>query len=167
MTRRYWLLLTLTIFLALTLAACGGKGDKTSPTEEAAAPAAQATAPKTAAKTEPTAAPQKKACPRNLPTNPPKHPRRHPRMSRCPWRRVTRPGCGTSYRLTWHAEWKSADQGKEEQGSLDRTEEYTSDPKARHLSMTHPRFVRPRQDGAFVTWQIGDTSYMKSGEDEE
>ena len=45
MTRRYWLLLTLTIFLALALAACGGKGDKTAPTEEAAAPAAQATVP--------------------------------------------------------------------------------------------------------------------------
>ena len=44
----------------------------------------------------------------------------------------------TSYRLTWHAEWKSIDQGKEEQGTWDWTEEYTSDPKARHLSMLNP-----------------------------
>ena len=27
----------------------------------------------------------------------------------------------TSYRLTWHAKWKSTDQGKEEQGAWDWT----------------------------------------------
>ena len=58
MIRRYWLLLTLTIFLALTLAACGGKGDKTPPAEEDGCPGrAGDCADQSAAKTEPTAAP--------------------------------------------------------------------------------------------------------------
>ena len=57
MIRRYWLLLTLTIFLALALAACGDKGDNTSPAEETAAPAAQATVRSSAAEKKPTAAP--------------------------------------------------------------------------------------------------------------
>ena len=61
MTRRYWLLLTLTIFLALALAACGGKGDKTPPTEETAAPAAQATVRSSAAQKQPTAEPTMEA----------------------------------------------------------------------------------------------------------
>ena len=73
----------------------------------------------------------------------------------------------TSYRLTWHAEWKSTDQGKEEQGAWDWTEEYTSDPKAHHLSMSTPDSSDPAKTSAFEMWQIGDTSYMKSGEDEE
>ena len=73
----------------------------------------------------------------------------------------------SSYRLTWHAEWKSTDQGKEDQGAWDWTEEYTSDPKAHHLSMSTPDSTDPAKTGAFEMWQIGDTSYMKSGEDAE
>jgi predicted small lipoprotein YifL len=167
MTRRYWLLLTLTIFLALALAACGAKGDKTSPTEEAAAPAAQATAPKTAAKTEPTAAPQKKAAaePTAEPAEAPAATPEDEPLSLAS--RDTGLDALTSYRLTWHAEWKSTDQGKEEQGAWDWTEEYTSDPKAHHLTMSTPDSSDPGNTGAFEMWQIGDTSYMKSGEDDE
>jgi hypothetical protein len=167
MTRRYWLLLTLTILLALALAACGGRGDKTSPTEETAAPAAQATAPKTAAKTEPTAAPQKKAAaePTAEPAEAPAATPEDESLSLAS--RDTGLDALTSYRLTWHAEWKSLDQGKEEQGTWDWTEEYTSDPKARHLSMSIPDSSDTARTGAFEMWQIGDTSYMKSGEDAE
>ena len=168
MTRRYWLLLTLTILLALTLAACGGKGNDTPSAKETTAPAAQATARSSAAAetTHGRAHDGSRGC--APPTNPPKRPRRHPRMTRCPWRsRDTGLDALTSYRLTWHAEWKSTDQGKEEQGAWDWTEEYTSDPKAHHLSMSTPDSSDPAKTGAFEMWQIGDTSYMKSGEDAE
>ena len=56
MTRRRWLIVV-TVFLALTLAACGGKDDKSTQTEATAAPAAQSTAPKAAAGAKPTAVP--------------------------------------------------------------------------------------------------------------
>ena len=50
MIRRYWLLLTLTIFLALALAACGGKGGEITAARETSAPVAEATAPQPAAR---------------------------------------------------------------------------------------------------------------------
>jgi hypothetical protein len=166
MTRRNWLLLTLTILLALTLAACGGKDDKPPAAEETAAPAAEATAPKTAAKTEPTAAPQKKAAaePTAEPTEAPAATPEDESLSLAS--RDAGLDALTSYRLTWRAEWKSTDQGKEEQGAWDWTEEYTSDPKAHHLSMSTPDSNDPAKNSAFEIWQIGDTSYMKNGEDQ-
>ena len=147
MTRRYWLLLTLTIFLALVLAACGGKGDKTAPTEEAAAPAAQATVRSSAAAKQPTAEPTMEAevVPTDEPTEAPAATPEDDSLSLAS--RDAGLDALTSYRLTWHAEWKSTDQGKEEQGAWDWTEEYTSDPKAHHLSMSTPDSIRPRQDG--------------------
>ena len=167
MTRRYWLLLTLTIFLALALAACGGKGDKTAPTEEAAAPAAQATVRSSAAAKQPTAEPTMEAevVPTDEPTEAPAATPEDDSLSLAS--RDTGLDALTSYRLTWRAEWKSTDQGKEEQGAWDWTEEYTSDPKAHHLSMSTPDSSDPTKTGAFEVWQIGDTSYMKSGEDAE
>jgi hypothetical protein len=171
MTRRNWLLLTLTILLALTLAACGGKDDKTPAAEETAAPVAEATAPKTVAKTAPTAAPQKKATsePTAEPTvEPTAAPAATPEAESLSLdSRDTGLDQLTSYRLAWHAEWKSTDQGKEEQGAWDWTEEYTADPKAHHLTMTTPDSSDPAKTGALEMWQIGDTSYMKSGENEE
>jgi predicted small lipoprotein YifL len=167
MIRRYWLLLTLTILLALTLTACGGKGNDTPSAKETAAPAAEATAPKPAAGTKPTAATQKKtaAAPTAEPTEAPAATPEDESLSLAS--RDTGLDALTSYRLTWHAEWKSTDQGKEEQGTWDWTEEYTSDPKARHLSMSIPDSSDTARTGAFEMWQIGDTSYMKSGEDAE
>ena len=167
MTRRYWLLLTLTIFLALALAACGGKGDKTPPSEETAAPTAQATVRSSAAEKEPVAEPTMEAevVPTDEPTDAPAPTPEGESLSLAS--RDTGLDALTSYRLTWHAEWKSMDQGKEDQGAWDWTEEYTSDPKARHLSMSIPDSSDTARTGAFEMWQIGDTSYMKSGEDEE
>ena len=167
MTRRYWQLLTLTLFLALVLAACGGKGDKTAPTEEATAPAAQATVRSSAAQKQPTAEPTMEAevVPTDEPTEAPAANPEDDSLSLAS--RDTGLDALTSYRLTWHAEWKSTDQGKEEQGAWDWTEEYTSDPKAHHLTMSTPDSSDPGNTGAFEIWQIGDTSYMKSGEDDE
>ena len=167
MTRRYWQLLTLTLFLALVLAACGGKGDKTAPTEEAAAPAAQATVRSSAAAKQPTAEPtmEAEAVPTDEPTEAPAATPEDDSLSLAS--RDTGLDALTSYRLTWRAEWKSTDQGKEEQGAWDWTEEYTSDPKAHHVSMSTPDASDPTKTGAFEMWQIGDTSYMKSGENDE
>ena len=120
-----------------------------------------------AAGTKPTAATQKKtaAAPTAEPTEAPAATPEDESLSLAS--RDTGLDALTSYRLTWHAEWKSTDQGKEEQGTWDWTEEYTSDPKARHLSMSIPDSSDTARTGAFEMWQIGDTSYMKSGEDAE
>ena len=138
--------------------------------KETAAPAAEATAPKTAAKTEPTAAPQKQAAaeptaePAAEPTEAPAATPEDESLS------LASRDAGldqlSSYRLTWRAEWKSTDQGKEEQGAWDWTEEYTSDPKANHLTMSAPDSNDSAKNSAFEIWQIGDTSYMKNGEDQ-
>ena len=167
MIRRYWLLLTLTILLALTLTACGGKGNDTPSAKETTAPAAQATVRSSAAQKQPTAEPtmETEAVPTDEPTEAPAATPEDDSLSLAS--RDTGLDALTSYRLTWHAEWKSTDQGKEEQGAWDWTEEYTSDPKAHHLSMSTPDSSDPAKTGAFEMWQIGDTSYMKSGEDEE
>jgi hypothetical protein len=167
MIRRYWLLFTLTILLALTLTACGGKGNDTPSAKETTAPVAQATVRSSAAQKQPTAEPTMEAevVPTDEATKAPAATPEDESLSLAS--RDTGLDALTSYRLTWHAEWKSVDQGKEEQGAWDWTEEYTSDPKAHHLTMTTPDSSDPAKTGALEMWQIGDTSYMKSGENEE
>ena len=61
MIRRYWLLLTLTILLALTLTACGGKGNDTPSAKETTAPVAQATVRSPVAQKQPAAEPTMEA----------------------------------------------------------------------------------------------------------
>ena len=167
MIRRYWLLLTLTILLALTLTACGGKGNDTPSAKETTAPVAQATVRSSAAQKQPAAEPtmETEAVLTDEPTEAPAATPEDDSLSLAS--RDTGLDALSSYRLTWHAEWKSTDQGKEEQGAWDWTEEYTSDPKAHHLTMSTPDSSDPGKTGAFEMWQIGDTSYMKSGEDDE
>ena len=169
MIRPYWHLLTLTILLALTLTACGGKGNDTPSAKETTAPAAQATVRSSTAQKQPTTEPAMEAevVPTDEPTEAPAATSEDESLSLAS--RDTGLDALASYRLTWHAEWKSTDQGKEDQGTWDWAEEYTSDPKARHLSMLTPDVDAsdPAKTIAFEMWQIGDTSYMKSGEDEE
>jgi len=169
MIRQSWHLLTLTILLALTLTACGGKGNDTPSAKETTAPAAQATVRSPAAQKQPTTEPAMEAevVPTDEPTEAPAATSEDESLSLAS--RDTGLDALASYRLTWHAEWKSTDQGKEDQGTWDWAEEYTSDPKARHLSMLTPDADAsdPAKTIAFEMWQIGDTSYMKSGEDEE
>jgi hypothetical protein len=166
MTRRYWLLLTLTILLALTLTACGSKGNDTPPVKETTAPAAQATVRSSAAANEPTAEPTMAAevVLTDEPTEAPAATPEDESLSLAS--RDTGLDALTSYRLSWHAEWKSMDQGKADQGAWDWIEEYTSDPKAHHLSMSTPDSSDPTKTSAFEMWQIGDTSYMKNGADQ-
>jgi predicted small lipoprotein YifL len=166
MNRRYWLLLTLTVFLALALAACGGKGSGTAPAKETSAPSAQATAPESPAEAKPTAASAKKtAVPAAQSTEAPAATPEEDSLSLAS--RDTGLDQLSSYRATWHAEWKSTDQGKTDQGTWNWTEEYTSDPKARHLSMQTPDSNDSTKTSTFEMWQIGDTTYMKSGEDQQ
>jgi len=159
MIRRYWLLLTLTVFLALALAACGGKGSESTAARETSAPVAEATAPEPAAEAEPTAEPETEAT-----EAPPTTPEEDALSLES---RDTGLDQLSGYRAAWHAEWKSTDQGKADQGTWDWIEEYRSDPEARHLSMQTPDSNDSTKTNAFEMWQIGDTTYMKSGEDGE
>ena len=99
MTRRHWLLIALTIFLALAFSACGSSAKRAAPTEAArSGAAAPTTAPAKVAPAATTAADAETLT-------------------------VTRRDAGldklTSFRLTWHAEWTSTDQGKTESGAWD------------------------------------------------
>jgi hypothetical protein len=166
MTKRYGLLIALTILVIVALAACGGGREpapaakSAEPVEAAPTQAAQPTkVPAEAA--EPTAAPEPTAAVAAEPTAAPEE------ESLSLDSRDTGLDQLTSYRLTWHAEWKTTDQDKTEQGTWDWAEEYTSDPKAHHLSMLQPDSDDPAKVNGFEMWQVGDTTYMKSGEDEE
>jgi hypothetical protein len=155
---------TLIVVLALTLAGCGGKEGTAAPTEPASAPAA--TAAPAAKPTEPEAAPEEATSEPEPTAEPSAAPAATPEEEALS---LDTRDAGLnqlkSYRLTWHAEWKSTDQGKEEAGAWDWIEEYTSDPKASYLSMSTPDANDPAKNTAFEVWRIGDTSYMKSGEE--
>ena len=167
MTRRYWLLLTLTILLALALGGMRGQGRQdlsdrgsccsgrpSNCAEDCRPDGTHGGAPEESCRGT------YRRTRRSTPATPEDE-------SLSLASRYTGLDALTSYRLTWHAEWKSTDQGKEEQGAWDWTEEYTSDPKAHHLTMSTPDSSDPGNTGAFEMWQIGDTSYMKSGEGDE
>jgi hypothetical protein len=157
--RRYWPLLALVVVLALTLAACGSKGSDIAPAKETPASVAQATAPKLPAATKPTAVPTAE------PTEAPAATAEEESLSLAS--RDTGLDQLNSYRATWRAEWKAMEQGKTDQGAWNWTEEYTSDPKARHLSMQTPTSSDSTTSSLFEMWQIGDTTYMKSSEDQQ
>ena len=163
MNRKYWPLLTLGVLLALALAACGGKGNDTAPAKQTAAPVVQSTAPKSPAGAKPTVAPESKptAAPASEPTAEPAATTGEESLSLAS--RDTGLDQLSSYRASWRAEWKSTEQGKTDQGAWNWAEEYTSDPKARHLTMQTPDSSGSATTGSFEMWQIGDTTYMKSG----
>ncbi len=159
MNRRYWLLVTLIVLLPLALAACGGKGSGTAPAKETPATVTEATAPKPPAATKPTAVPAAE------PTEAPAATAEEESLS------LASRDAGldqlSSYRATWRAEWKSTEQGKTDQGAWDWAEEYTSDPRARHLTMQTPTSSDSASSSTLELWQIGDTTYMKSSEDQQ
>ena len=167
MNRRYWLLLTLAVFLTLALAACGGKGSETAPTKGNTTPPTPATAPDPAAESKPAAAPALKptAVPAPKPTAAPAVTPEEDSLSL--ESRDTGLDKLDSYRATWHADWKSTEQDKTESGNWKWTEEYTADPKARHFSMSSPDPNDAAVTTAFEMWQIGDITYMKESDEEE
>jgi hypothetical protein len=157
MRKKHWLLIALAILVSLALAACGGGNKKATPTQEpaASAKAAATEAAQPSAAAGPTEAP-------NLTEAPAAEESTLSLDSR-------EAGLDklTSYRVTWHAEWKSTEQGKTDSGTWDWTEEYTAEPKAHHLSMKSPDSSDATKPNQFEMWQIGDTTYMKSGDDQE
>lgn len=164
MNSRYQRLIMAGVVLALVLAACGGKGNSTAPAKEAATPVAQPTMTEAAAQTEPTTeADAKPAVPTAGPTE--------ASAVATEEETVSLPSRDTgldqlkSYRATWRAAWKSTEEGKTDQGAWDWSEEYTSEPKARHLIMRTSGSSDSASDNLEI-WQVGDTTYMKSGADE-
>jgi predicted small lipoprotein YifL len=167
MNRRYSLLLSLAVLLALALAACGGKGTKTAPATATSAAAAQATAPKSATAAKPTSRPaaQPTAAPTAESTETP--PAAVTEKSLTLASRDTGLDQLKSYRATWRAQWKATDQGKTDEGAWNWSEEYTSEPRARHLTMKIAGSDATAETDGFEIWQIGDTTYMKSGADQQ
>ena len=161
MNKRSWIMIGLTVILALTLAACGG--NKETPTAE---PVEKAGQPEQAAK--PTTAPSPTEAPQ--PTEPPQ-PTATPVPDETDLDLSSRDsGLDQlqSYRVTWRAEWKSTEPGKTDAGFWDWLEEFTSEPvKARHVAMKAPDSNDATKISVFEWWQIGDTLYMRSGDSQE
>lgn len=153
MRKTRWPLIALAILISLALAACGGGSKKEAPAAPAQAAATQAAQPQAAAKSTEAPAPAETpaATEEILSLD----------------SRETGLDKLTSYRITWRAEWKSTEAGKTDSGSWDWTEDYTAEPKARHLSMKSTDSKEPTKASGFEMWQIGDTTYMKGGEDEK
>lgn len=157
MRKNCWLVIALAILVSFALASCGRGDKKETPTREPAAPtkAAPTEAAQPAAAAKPTEAPKPAVAPTgeedtlSLDS-------REAGLDKL-----------TSYRVTWHAEWRSNEQGETDSGTWDWTEAYTADPKARYLSMKLPDSTDPTKTSGFEMWQVGDTTYMKNSEDGE
>ncbi len=160
MSRRIWSAIASAMILALTLTACGGKAAAPA-TEPTVAPGKQAQAAPTAA-AKPAAAPTATEAPKPTETSAPEE------ADLALQSRDTGLDRLTSYRATWHAEWKSTKEGQTETGMWDWNEEYTTQPiKARHLIWRATDSNDPTKINTFETWQVGDTMYMKTSDDKQ
>jgi hypothetical protein len=165
MTKRRWLLIAVAVSLVLVLAACGGGKETAAPAQGSASPTQAAGSSKPAA--APTEVPKPTAAPQ---------PTKAPEPTAVPTAEEEAFSLGSrdagldqlkSYRATWKAQWTSTDQGKTESGTWDWTEEFTSEPKARHFLWRAADSQDSSKVNLFETWQIGDVTFIKSSDDAE
>jgi hypothetical protein len=67
-----------------------------------------------------------------------------------------------SYRMKWLAEWKGTDNGKDESGSWNWVEEYSSDPKGLHWIWDIADSSDANKNTGMEMWQIDNASYMQT-----
>jgi hypothetical protein len=65
-----------------------------------------------------------------------------------------------SYRTKWQMDWKSTEGASTQTSSWLWTEEYSSDPKALHWTMSLTDSQDKSKNQSMEWWQIGDTTYM-------
>ena len=68
-----------------------------------------------------------------------------------------------SYRIKFTFEWKSTEPGKTDSGSLNWTEEYSSNPQGLHWTMSSQDNTQTLANN-IEFWQIGNTTYMQTTE---
>jgi hypothetical protein len=64
-----------------------------------------------------------------------------------------------SYRLRWQSQWNTTEGGKTQTANWDWNEEFSSSPEALHWTWKSTDVNATNQSG-FEAWQIGDTTYM-------
>jgi hypothetical protein len=169
MDERTWLLIALTIIIITALAACGGGKE----TASEAQPVEPAKAISTGA-AQPTEVPAEAPKPTTLP-EPTKAPAAESTAAPTPEEEtlsLTSRAAGLdklkSYRAQWAAEWKSTGEGKNETGTWNWEEDFTTEPaKARHLLWRASESADSSKETQFEIWQIGDTMYMKAPDEAE
>jgi hypothetical protein len=162
--KRFWIPVTLMLLVVLVLVACGSKTAAPATSEPAAAPteASEQAKPTTAPKAteeiaepteapepteavEPTVAPEPTAGEEDLSLN-----SRDVGLDKL-----------KSYRVSWKSNWETTKDGKTGQTTWDWSEEYTAEPAALHFAWSGVDTSGQQQSGLEM-WQIGDTTYMVS-----
>ena len=70
-----------------------------------------------------------------------------------------------SYRMRWQSQWSSTESGSSDKGAWDWIEEYTANPEALHWTWAVTA-ATDSSSGKMETWQIGDTTYMLTYDDQ-
>lgn len=159
--------LVVCLFLVVSLAACGGRkpaADRNADTGNTAPASMQATA--APAEAADTAAPAK--APTKAPTAtavaaPTEAPTAEPTEETLS---ITNRTEGLdklkSYRARWVLEWSGTEDDKPVTTTMNWTEEYTSDPKALHITFASTSSDEDSEPAAEI-WQVGGMSYMVGG----
>jgi hypothetical protein len=162
-----WLLpLVLLAALMLVLAACGGSTEPTSP------PAAEPTTvseakPTDAPASEPTQAPEPTTPPTDTPLPEPTEPPAVEEEDVFDSSSLSSTTDLSSYRSTMRITMVTDNNGQEEQQTLEFSVEYTSEPKAQHISMTGAALASlddESEQGTIEMYLIEDTMYMLMGD---
>jgi hypothetical protein len=158
------------VLVLLALAACGGANTASTPaTEPAAAPTQAGEQPKPTAvpppteeAVEPTAAAEPTEEPEPTPAPEPTSAPEEEDLS------LDDRAAGLdqlkSYRVSWKSLWETTKDGKTQQATWDWLEEFTSEPQALHYVWTSTEDGAGK--GGLEMWQIGDTTYMVSLEND-
>jgi hypothetical protein len=155
---KWLLLLVLLASLVLGLAACGGSTEPTSPPEVELTEASEAK-PTEAPTMEPTAPPTDTPLPE--PTEAPEAAEEE-ELDTSALSSTTEL---SSYRSIMQITMVVVDNGQEKEQTIEFAIEYTSEPRAQHITMSGEAMGDQAPDGTIEMYLIEDTMYMKMGDE--
>lgn len=160
---KWLLLLVLLASLALGLAACGGDTEPTSPPAEQPTEVAEAEAKPTDEPTlEPTQAPEPTTPPADTPLPEPTDiPEADEEEDEFDLSSLSSTAELSSYKSTMWITMVTDDNGQEEEQTIEVSIEYTSEPKAQHITMSGAVTGPGAEGGTIEMYLIEDTMYMK------
>jgi hypothetical protein len=160
---KWLLLLVLLASLALGLAACGGDTEPTSPPAEQPTEVSEAEVPPTDEPAlEPTQAPEPTTPPADTPLpEPTDAPVAEEEEEEFDPSSLSSAAELSSYRSTMSVTMVSDNNGQEEEQTIEVSIEYTSEPKAQHITMSGAVTGPGEEGGTIEMYLIENTMYMK------
>jgi hypothetical protein len=157
---KWSLLLALIAGLALSLAACGGSTGATAPPEAGPTEVSE-TEPEVVPSAEPTEAARPTTPPTDTPLPEPTEPPEPAEEEELDASALVAPSDLRSYRSTMRMTMGQVRDGEELEQSMVFMIEYTSEPKAQHITMSGEGFEDEMQSASLEMYVVEDTMYMK------